>query len=146
LLARDTHRTPGARRLRGLAQGSPLSPLLMNLALEQFDDTVRAAGFPLVRYSDDMVILAATRDEAWEALRVAADAAREIHMTLGEDKTQIMSFTDGFCFLGEDFGPRYPPVVDTHRVVEPATKTLYVGTPGAGGTPRRRPNRRYVAR
>src|SRR5262249_51235510 len=39
---------------------------------------------------------------------------------------------DGFCFLGEDFGPRYPPVVDTHRVVEPATKTLYVGTPGAG--------------
>jgi hypothetical protein len=58
LLARDTHRTPGARRVHGLAQGSSLSSLLMNLALEQFDDTVRAVEFPLVRYSDDMVILA----------------------------------------------------------------------------------------
>ncbi|MBN1173572.1 MAG: CRISPR-associated endonuclease Cas1 [Micromonosporaceae bacterium] len=132
LLTRPVRDAPARHRLRGLAQGSPLSPILVNLALEQVDDTVRAAGFPLVRYSDDLAILASGRDEAWEALRVAADAAKEIAMSLGEDKTAIMSFEEGFCFLGEDFGPRYPPVVDTHRIVGPAAKTVYVGMPGAG--------------
>jgi len=133
LLDRDVHNAPtaSARRLRGLAQGSPLSPMLANLALEHLDDSVRAAGFPLVRYGDDMVLLAASHDEAWEALRVAAGAVKEISMTLGEDKTQVMSFQEGFCFVGEDFGPRYPPVLDTHRVIEPTTRTVYVGVAGA---------------
>jgi len=132
LLARPVRDAPARHRLRGLAQGSPLSPMFVNLALEQVDDTIRAAGFPLVRYSDDLAVLATCRDEAWEALRVAAGAAKEIAMSLGEDKTAIMSFEEGFCFLGEDFGPRFPPVVDTHRVIEPATKTVYVAMPGAG--------------
>ncbi|MGV9976534.1 CRISPR-associated endonuclease Cas1 [Micromonospora wenchangensis] len=51
-------------------------------------------------------------------------------MRLGTDSS-VMSFTDGFCFLGEDFGPRYPPVLDDHRIVEPATRTVYVAKPGA---------------
>jgi hypothetical protein len=27
-----------------------------------------------------------------------------------------MSFEEGFSFLGEDFGPRYPPSLDDHKV------------------------------
>lgn len=31
---------------------------------------------------------------------------------MGADKTAVMSFQDGFSFLGEGFGPRYPPAIE----------------------------------
>ena len=40
-------------------------------------------------------------------------------MSLGADKTQVMSFDEGFTFLGEYFGPKYPAVL-TDLGVEPA--------------------------
>ncbi|GLI00899.1 CRISPR-associated endonuclease Cas1 [Phytohabitans aurantiacus] len=130
LLARPVATEAGLRPGRGLAQGAPLSPMLSNLALEQLDDRVREAGFPLVRYGDDMVVSADSQTDAQEGLRMVTEAAKEIHMDVGD--TAVMSFEAGFCFLGEDFGPRYPPVLDHHRIVEPATRTVYVGVPGAG--------------
>ena len=42
----------------------------------------------------------------------------------------LVTFEDGFTFLGEDFGPRYPPVLATARVQDPDRKVLYVGTQG----------------
>jgi CRISPR-associated protein Cas1 len=117
--------------VKGLAQGSPLSPMWANLVLAGFDARVATAGFPLVRYSDDIVALATDRDEAWEAMRVMNEAAGELGMALGADKGAIMSFTEGFCFVGEDFGPRYPPALADHRVVEPARRVLYLGIQGA---------------
>ena len=123
----------GARSyVPGLPQGAPLSPLWANLLLTDFDDSVTRAGFPLVRYSDDMVIAAADRDEAWEAMRVASDAAGDLGMALGADKSDVMSFNDGFTFLGEDFGPRYPPTLTDHRVTDPVRKVLYLGVQGSG--------------
>lgn len=132
LLARRAAR-PGVRGWLapvGLAQGSPLSPVLANLALEHVDDRLRGAGFPVVRYADDLAALASSRDEAWEAARVTAAAVEEIGMTLGAEDTAVMSFEEGFCFLGEDFGPRYPPVLE-HRLQVPDRRTLYVGVPGS---------------
>jgi CRISP-associated protein Cas1 len=123
---------PGtAASVKGLAQGSPLSPLWANLVLAGFDARVAGAGFPLVRYSDDMVVAAASSDEAQEGLRVMSEAAGELGMPLGADKSGVMSFEDGFCFLGEDFGPRYPPALAAERVAEPARKVLYLGMQGA---------------
>jgi CRISP-associated protein Cas1 len=117
--------------VKGLPQGSPLSPLWANLVLAGFDARVAKAGFPLVRYSDDLVSLADTRDEAWEAMRVMSEAAAELGMALGADKSAVMSFQEGFCFVGEDFGPRYPPALADHRVAEPARRVLYLGMQGA---------------
>lgn len=123
---------PGIRsELRGLPQGSPLSPLWANLVLFRFDARVATAGFPLVRYSDDIVALAASLDEAWEAMRVMSDAADEIGMTLGAEKSAVMSFEEGFCFIGEDFGPRYPPVLADHRVTKPSRRIVYLAMQGA---------------
>ncbi|MFZ1286127.1 MAG: reverse transcriptase domain-containing protein, partial [Candidatus Phosphoribacter sp.] len=71
LLARPTS-VPGHRRLRtlsGLAQGCALSPLLSNLLLVDLDDSLLDAGFGVVRYADDVVVGAQTRDDAWEAMR-----------------------------------------------------------------------------
>ncbi|GGL21335.1 CRISPR-associated endonuclease Cas1 [Mangrovihabitans endophyticus] len=128
LLARTVAGRPATAR--GLPQGAPLSPALANLALTHLDEAASTAGFPAVRYGDDICLLAATRDDADQGRAIIDTAATELGMRLGDD-TQIMSFTDGFCFLGEDFGTRYPPVIDTHRVLQPATRTVYVARPGA---------------
>ena len=116
LLDRSAAARGGAAVVHGLAQGSPLSPLWANLVLARFDAQVTGAGFPLVRYSDDLVALAGDRDDAWEAMRVMNEAAAALGMPLGADKSAVMSFDEGFCFVGEDFGPRYPPALADHRV------------------------------
>ena len=120
----------GTRAVPGLPQGSPLSPLWANLVLTRLDERMADAGFPTVRYADDLAAAAASADEAWEAMRVASDAVGELGMRLGADKSQVMSFTEGFTFLGEDFGPRYPPTRDDHRAAEPARRVLYAGVQG----------------
>jgi CRISP-associated protein Cas1 len=78
-----------------------------------------------------MIALAASRDEAWEAMRVMSTAAGELGMPLATDKSAVMSFEEGFTFLGEDFGPRYPPVLDGHRVEEPDRRVVYLGMQGS---------------
>jgi CRISPR-associated protein Cas1 len=64
-------------------------------------------------------------------MRVASDAVGELGMRLGTEKSEVMSFAEGFTFLGEDFGPRYPPALDDHRVVEPARRVVYAGLQGS---------------
>ncbi len=108
LLARVTHGTRGRKSVRGLPQGCALSPLLANLVLTQLDDALLDQGFPLVRYADDFIVATTSREEAWEAARVASRALEAMNMTLGTDKTEVMCFAMGFCFLGEDFGPVTP--------------------------------------
>ncbi len=131
LLRRQCQDRRGRRRaVRGLAQGSAISPLLANLVLAGVDGRVLEVGFPLVRYADDMAVGAASREEAWEAVRAVSHAVEEVGMALGADNTAVMSFEEGFSFLGEDFGPRYPPSTPEARVVEPERKVLYAGLQG----------------
>lgn len=121
----------GPAMMTGLPQGSPLSPLWANLVLADFDTGVATAGFPLVRYADDVVALAADRDDAWEAMRVMSEQASKLGLAFGADKSAVMSFEEGFSFIGEDFGPRYPPALGDHRVVEPTRRILYIAVQGA---------------
>jgi RNA-directed DNA polymerase len=97
---------------RGLPQGSPLSPLLANLALNDLDHLLdRGRGvISYVRYLDDMVVLASdsVRGRAWvdralECIRLEAEA---IGVSLNADKTRKVIMTHAramFAFLGFDF-------------------------------------------
>lgn len=122
-------RKRGRRMVRGLPQGCALSPLMTNLVLSQVDQAVQGRGFPIVRYADDIVIAAASREQAWEAARCVAAAVEELGMQLGSEDTHVMSFDEGFAFLGEDFGTRYPPAMGP-RVEDGDSKVLYVGLQG----------------
>lgn len=131
LTARRVVTSRGLREVSGIPQGTALSPIMANLVLVHLDDALLDRGFGLVRYADDFTAVCDSAREAWEAARTASAALREIGMGLSADKTEVMCFDDGFCFLGEDFGPRYPPVIERHRVAEPLRRVLYAARQGS---------------
>jgi group II intron reverse transcriptase/maturase len=95
------------RRERDKAVGTPLgmvvSPLLSNLYLHRFDLALTRLGFHLVRYADDFVVLGATREEVEEARRFVAWALGYLRLRLSPAKTHVVSFDEGFDYLGVHF-------------------------------------------
>lgn len=87
-------------RDRGLPQGGAVSPLLANLYLDEFDEEVLGAGFRLVRYADDFVVLAKDLEGARRAREVVRDELAALGLRLHAEKTAVRSFDDGFSFLG----------------------------------------------
>lgn len=95
-----TEWTPDA----GDPQGAVLSPLLSNIYLNPLDHAVAQAGFEMVRYADDFVILCRTADEAARALEFVRQWVAANGLTLHATKTKIVDVrTDGFEFLGYRF-------------------------------------------
>lgn len=78
------------QRSQGLPQGSPLSPLLANIMLDDFDNDMQLAGFRLVRFADDFVVLCKTKEQAEQAHLAAVASLQEHGLTLNADKTHII--------------------------------------------------------
>lgn len=85
---------------QGTPQGGPLSPLLANIYLHPLDAALRSHGFGFVRYADDFVVFARTREEALAALDLIRRVLAELGLKLNESKTRIAHIDDGFEFLG----------------------------------------------
>lgn len=88
------------QRQRGLPQGSPLSPLIANLLLDDFDNDLQAAGFKLVRYADDFVVMCKSQSEAQAAAEAVRNSLQEHGLSLHPEKTRTLKASDGFKFLG----------------------------------------------
>ncbi|MEU9191485.1 group II intron reverse transcriptase/maturase [Streptomyces sp. NPDC048484] len=90
----------------GTPQGSPISPLLANIALHVLDEAWQERGQRLgvlVRYCDDFVVLAPTRERAEQARELAAQVLGGLGMVLHPEKSGIVCLTrggQGFDFLG----------------------------------------------
>jgi len=89
----------------GTPQGSPISPLLANIALHVLDQTWAATASlgTLVRYADDFVVLTTSRQRAQEAQRRITEVLAALGLRLHPDKTRIVYLgdgKDGFDFLG----------------------------------------------
>jgi group II intron reverse transcriptase/maturase len=90
----------------GTPQGSPISPLLANIALHRLDEMWQRQGRRLgvlVRYADDFVVVCPTRQRVEEAQRRAAAVLAPLGLQLNPDKTRIADLTkgkEGFDFLG----------------------------------------------
>lgn len=114
-------------RERGLAQGSPLSPLLANLYLDAFDAEIRARGGRLVRYADDFVILCRDRLEAERLLAEAGRSLEALGLGLKPGKTGVKAIADGFQFLGERIDER--SAEDPVAALLPQKKPLVITEP-----------------
>lgn len=96
---------------RGVAQGSPISPLLANVFLDQLDKAWNESGMTsrvgahLVRYADDFVVLGRSkRAMEEEALGVLDKIITGIGLSLSKDKTRLVEAgKEGFDFLGFHF-------------------------------------------
>jgi RNA-directed DNA polymerase len=90
----------------GTPQGSPVSPLLANIALHTLDEEWKRAGRRLgvlVRFCDDFVVICPTKDRAEAARDLAAATLEPLGLHLHPDKTRIADLrqgTEGFDFLG----------------------------------------------
>jgi RNA-directed DNA polymerase len=94
---------------RGSPQGGVISPTLSNIFLHEVDrqwcrsDGVALGDVRLVRYADDMVLLARTEQqarEAWEQLQEQFAALRRV---VNQEKSRLTTLAEGFAFLGFEF-------------------------------------------
>jgi RNA-directed DNA polymerase len=91
---------------QGTPQGGVLSPLLANLFLHDLDSKIVQAGFKMIRYADDFVILTKCREEALTALSLVQEWMKDNELILHPDKTHVgdcMIPGQGFEFLGYRF-------------------------------------------
>jgi CRISPR-associated protein Cas1 len=88
---------------KGLPQGSPLSPVLANLYLDDLDEALLERDLRLVRFADDFVILCRDPAQAQQALRLTEEVIEALKLRINRDKTRLVSFDEGFRFLGVNF-------------------------------------------
>jgi RNA-directed DNA polymerase len=87
-------------------QGSPISPLLANVALHVLDGAWDGGGRrlgTLVRFADDFVVLCPTRERAEQARRLAETTLGPLGLRVHPDKTTNVDLrrgAEGFDFLG----------------------------------------------
>src|SRR4030081_3572465 len=110
---RKTRTTEARDNLRGIPQGSPISPLLANLYMRRFVlgwkklGLERSLGSRIVTYADDLVILC-KKGKADEALQQLRKIMGKLKLTVNEEKTRICKVPEGaFDFLGSTFGLMY---------------------------------------
>ena len=84
----------------GTPQGGVISPLLANIYLHRLDVEVRSAGFRLIRYADDFVILTVSRVEAQAADAFVRRIVEDMGLEVAEAKSGVKRVNDGFEFLG----------------------------------------------
>lgn len=92
----------------GTPQGGVISPLLANIALDGLHDVLRGyrlavsrhAHLGYVRYADDFVVAAPTREDIERVKLTISNWLAERGLEFNEEKTRIVHVNDGFDFLG----------------------------------------------
>lgn len=93
----DTDRQPS---IEGTMQGGPLSPLLANILLDDFDKELESRGLHFVRYADDFLVFTKTRESARRVFgSVGRYLTRKLKLVVNRQKSRICS-TNGVEFLG----------------------------------------------
>ena len=86
----------------GLAQGSPLSPLLANIVLHRLDARLESGGAQFVRYADDCCVLHADKKLGLGIKQLVTDCLADLGLRLNEHKTAFGHFSSA-RFLGFSF-------------------------------------------
>ena len=91
----------------GSPQGGPLSPLLANIYLDKFDKEMERRGVPVVRYADDIVVLARSpraAERLLESSRKYLEGKLKLKMNLDKSRAVSVYSVRNFKFLGFALG------------------------------------------
>ena len=91
---------------KGLRQGMPLSPILSNFVLRDFDRAYGQHGYHLVRYADDLIILGESMAQCQQIQDFTVSELKKLGLKVSETKTMICSPAEPVEFLGMDLGLR----------------------------------------
>ena len=95
------------KRRKGVPQGSPLSPLLSNIMLNELDRELEGKGLQFVRYADDFSIYTKSKAEARRVGNAIFLFLRDkLKLTINRDKSGIRRPVH-FTILGFGFVPTY---------------------------------------
>jgi group II intron reverse transcriptase/maturase len=94
----------GIRRGVGLRQGMPVSPLLSNLLLYDFDCALEKQGYTFIRYADDLAFFCSSRLECESLFRKVSSYLDVLGLKIPEltdhGKTQTIDPSQSLEFLG----------------------------------------------
>jgi group II intron reverse transcriptase/maturase len=91
----------------GSPQGGPLSPLLANIYLNEFDQEMARRGVPVIRYADDIVVLAKSERAAQRLLETSQKYLEEkLKLRMNLEKSRVVNVVAirNFKFLGFALG------------------------------------------
>jgi RNA-directed DNA polymerase len=140
----------------GVAQGSPLSPLMGNIFLKDFDREMNGRGITCFRYIDDFILLGPTPSKVRKAFesaqrKLSAFGMRAYDPISERGKAEEGSVEDGFTFLGcqVNRGNLVQPSVEARKkLIQKVRDTLRDGRTGirvaASGQSERLPRKRYA--
>ncbi|MGI0484738.1 group II intron reverse transcriptase/maturase [Pantanalinema rosaneae CENA516] len=115
----------------GTPQGSPLSPLLSNLLLDDLDKELEARGHRFVRYMDDLVILVKSRRAGRRVMaKISHYLTQKLKLKVNREKSRVVKIED-LEYLGFTFrGILLRNAARTDRRIPPSTQRLQ--TPAQG--------------
>lgn len=91
----------------GSPQGGPLSPLLANIYLNEYDQEMVRRGVPVIRYADDIVVLAKSKRAAERLLETTQrylEGKLKLKMNVEKSKVVSVFAIRNFKFLGFALG------------------------------------------
>jgi group II intron reverse transcriptase/maturase len=95
------------KRRKGVPQGSPLSPILSNIMLDELDKELDRRGVKYVRYADDFSIYCKSQ---WQARKIGNEIflflKDKLHLPINREKSGIRRPVN-FTILGFGFVPTY---------------------------------------
>lgn len=88
------------QRIAGTPQGSPLSPLLSNIVLDELDKELERRDHRFVRYADDMILLVRSKEAAHRVMdSMISYIEDKLHLKVNRQKSRVCR-PHGLNFLG----------------------------------------------
>lgn len=85
----------------GSPQGGVISPLLTKIYLDEFDQEMKRLNIRIVRYADDILLFARTRQEAKQYQQIATSFLEgNLKLLVNKEKTHLTDNQKGVAYLG----------------------------------------------